>query len=412
MKKYFYLESDSLKKLGVKNYKELWKLVKKQGYKGLQCTLGIKPKSIDEKNNSIDFVMSDNKEDRHGDIVHQNWDFKPFKKNPVFLNSHRYDDLTEIIGRVTKIETDEKGNKTEAKVKFAVDENPKAKIAFDLYAGKFANAVSPGFIPKEFNDKGEILLSELIELSGVSVPANARALAKSYGIDVDKLYESTNPSNPKNKKGDGKASRKSNSGKANGKKNRKKTKSNKGGKVSKKEFENWDDRGEEIRCKVRDIAEFESGTFEKILLVPDIPRIKAVIGVLTGDKSDKKNIQSLFFPKEDGWSLDDAKKWLTVRQFQSLHGRVGKMYPKKAGKKENVIKKEADKKDIVSKIENVIKKEAERHKDNLLKIRDAINSFGESKRVETRPEDVRAENNKVINRVVRNLLKLKEKGNA
>jgi hypothetical protein len=79
--------------------------------------------------------------------------------------------------------------------KFAVDANPKAKIIFDLYAGGFLHASSVGFIPTEFDKQKDgstdyytIKQAELLEVSAVSVPANAAAtLAKSIGIDTDEL---------------------------------------------------------------------------------------------------------------------------------------------------------------------------------------------------------------------------------
>jgi hypothetical protein len=78
---------------------------------------------------------------------------------------------------------------------FAVDANPKAKIIFDLYAGGFLHASSVGFIPTEFDKQKDgstdyytIKQAELLEVSAVSVPANAAAtLAKSIGIDTDEL---------------------------------------------------------------------------------------------------------------------------------------------------------------------------------------------------------------------------------
>jgi HK97 family phage prohead protease len=144
-------------------------------------------KSVNTDEATMEAVFSTADQDRHGDIVQQNWDLKNFKKNPVILNSHTYFDATEVVGKAEKIKVID--GALQGKIKFAVAENPKAKIIFDLYAGGFLNAFSVGFIPKEWSDKGEILKSELLEISTVSVPANAYALAKAKGIDVNKLYE-------------------------------------------------------------------------------------------------------------------------------------------------------------------------------------------------------------------------------
>lgn len=154
--------------------------------KKLYENLNIRIKGVDEDNATLEAVFSTEDEDRHGDIVRQNWDLKQFKKNPVILNSHNYWSATDVIGKAEKIGI--KNGQLEGKIKFAVEENPIAKIIFDLYKGGFLSAFSVGFIPKEFSDKGEILKSELLEISAVSVPANAYALAKSAGIDIKPLF--------------------------------------------------------------------------------------------------------------------------------------------------------------------------------------------------------------------------------
>lgn len=157
--------------------------------------MNIAIKKIDMENFIINGIFSTEDEDRHGEIVYQNWDLKNFKKNPVILNSHNYGDITEILGKATEIASNKDTKKLEGAIQFAVSQNPKAKIAFDLYAGGFASAFSVGFMPKEFNDKGDILKAELLEISLVSVPANAMALAKAKGIDVEQLYGKSNGDN-------------------------------------------------------------------------------------------------------------------------------------------------------------------------------------------------------------------------
>ena len=153
----------------------------------LYQTINVTIKSVDEDKSTLEAIFSTADEDRHGDIVRQNWDLKMFKKNPVILNSHNYWSATDVIGKAIKIAVSD--GKLSGKIKFAVEENPIAKIIFDLYKGGFLNAFSVGFLPKEFSDKGEILKSELLEISAVSVPANAYALAKSAGINIKPLFK-------------------------------------------------------------------------------------------------------------------------------------------------------------------------------------------------------------------------------
>lgn len=156
-------------------------------------------KGIDKENHTLTMVASTQDTDRHGDVVIQSgWDLTMYEKNPVILNSHQYNDATEVIAKATRTEIVGKGKRSrlEQDWKFAVEENPKAKIIFDLYAGGFLNASSVGFIPTKFKqnqdgstDYWTIEKAELLEVSAVSVPANARALAKAKGIDVEILEE-------------------------------------------------------------------------------------------------------------------------------------------------------------------------------------------------------------------------------
>lgn len=199
MKKYLPITIDKFKEYGVKSLRGFWSKAKKDGYAGLEYDIYSKASSVNKEKYTVDFVMSTEDQDRHTDIVRQNWDLKNFKKNPVFINSHNYNDATEVIGKFIKIKQNKKDKQLEGTVQFAVEENPKAKIIFDLYAEGFLNAVSVGFIPLEFGKSTEfgyeVLKSELLETSAVSVPANAMALAKS----LTKLYELDRP-NTKNKK--------------------------------------------------------------------------------------------------------------------------------------------------------------------------------------------------------------------
>ena len=126
-----------------------------------------------------------------------------FKKNPVILNSRNYGDAAEVIGKASNVKVEAK--KLQGKITFAVNENPKAKVIFDLYAGGFLNAFSVGFIPTKFKQNKDgstdwytIEEAELLEVSAVSVPANARALAKAKGIDIDMLKSNDDEHEPTN----------------------------------------------------------------------------------------------------------------------------------------------------------------------------------------------------------------------
>lgn len=153
----------------------------------------VEIKAIDKEKGTLTAIFSTQDVDRHGDTVMQEgWDLVNFKKNPVILNSHSYADAADVIGRADNVRVE--GKKLLGDITFAVAENPKAKVIFDLYAGKFLHAFSVGFMVKKYKENKDgskdwwiIEEAELLEVSAVSVPANARALAKAKGIDVDQL---------------------------------------------------------------------------------------------------------------------------------------------------------------------------------------------------------------------------------
>jgi uncharacterized protein len=164
------------------------------------ASFGVEVKAVDKENHTLTMVCSTEDIDRHGDTVKQDgWDLRPFKKNPVILNSHNYFDATEVIAKGIKPRIEGKGKKAKLVMewKFAVEENEKAKTIFDLYAGGFLHASSVGFIPRKFGEREDggrdwftIVEAELLEVSAVSVPANAAAtLAKSIGASVKDVAE-------------------------------------------------------------------------------------------------------------------------------------------------------------------------------------------------------------------------------
>ena len=170
--KFYKLHNQSLARHKVANYKELWEKLEAKGYKGFEIQVETVFTKA-EKDNVYHAVFSTDSVDRHGEVVVQNWELKNFKKNPVYLDSHNYNSIEHIIGKVNKIKVAD--NKLEGDIEFAMS-NPKGVMASEMARDGFLNASSVGFIPKEFDDKWEkILKSELLEISAVSVPANPEA---------------------------------------------------------------------------------------------------------------------------------------------------------------------------------------------------------------------------------------------
>jgi len=138
-------------------------------------------------NSCLDFVVSDETLDRYNEvIVASGWKLDNYVRNPVFQNSHQYGDIIYTIGRalITEVRTVADRKVLFQRVEFATEANPIAKIAYNLYKGKFLNAVSVGFIPVQW-EMGEpggqfarrYTEQELLEVSAVGIPANPNALA-------------------------------------------------------------------------------------------------------------------------------------------------------------------------------------------------------------------------------------------
>lgn len=157
--------------------------------------------SVDTKEATAVFVLSTVDIDRHGDVVDQDtMNFKNFMNNPVFLEQHMSWEFP--LGKFVEIwqETDPNRDdgavRTVGKVKFAVEEYDRAKVAFAMVANGFMNAVSVGFIPHdvEYNDDLKAFIMrdcELLEVSLVSVPANPMALAKMKHLASEKGIDMT-----------------------------------------------------------------------------------------------------------------------------------------------------------------------------------------------------------------------------
>lgn len=136
---------------------------------------------------TLDFVVSDETLDRYNEvIVASGWKLDNYVRNPVFQNSHQYGDIIYTLGRALTTEVRSMGGRKVLyqRVEFATDANPIAKIAYNLYKGKFLNAVSVGFIPMQWEngEPGEswqrrYTEQELLEVSAVGIPANPNALA-------------------------------------------------------------------------------------------------------------------------------------------------------------------------------------------------------------------------------------------
>jgi len=152
----------------------------------------------------VQAVVSDESEDRDGDIIRQSgWMLEAFQKHPVLLASHDYMRLRSQIGEWEDMAV--KGKRLTGVARYYVGEgNEDADWGYNL-ASKGRAAFSVGFIPLEYEERqsaqgnslwgsNAFTKQELLEVSHVSIPSNRNALqlmAKAAGLhpDVDAVVK-------------------------------------------------------------------------------------------------------------------------------------------------------------------------------------------------------------------------------
>ncbi len=140
----------------------------------IQCT--VRDISADE-DGLTRFVASTSNEARDGLVIDARaWRLDNFRKNPVFMWAHDYRQLP--IGKVEEIATTERG--LEIGVRWREAEFAQEVAA--AYRDGFLNAVSVGWDTLE-RDGNRITGADLLEVSGVPVPADPDALEASRGED-------------------------------------------------------------------------------------------------------------------------------------------------------------------------------------------------------------------------------------
>ncbi len=103
-------------------------------------------KIISESEGLVDYIASDESLDAQREIIKASgWRFNRFAKNAPFIDSHCYDNISSLLGRVISFEV--KGGKLIERVKWAIDvpEQSLAKLGFALTVKGYLKAVSVGF---------------------------------------------------------------------------------------------------------------------------------------------------------------------------------------------------------------------------------------------------------------------------
>lgn len=130
----------------------------------------------------LEFTASNATLDRFCEVIEPGgWRLDNYRRNPVFQNAHQYGDVIFTLGKA--LSTEVRDGRLVQRIQFAVEENPIAKVTYNLYRGGFLNAVSVGFVPIRWENGTEktewrrrYLEQELLEVSAVAIPANPDAL--------------------------------------------------------------------------------------------------------------------------------------------------------------------------------------------------------------------------------------------
>ena len=156
----------------------------------------------DVGHNALIFTVSTNEIDREGDVIDINGlSADSYMRNPVFLYGHDYSSLP--IGRTTRLAKQQEGDvqKLKARVEFTPDSayGPNyagitGQAVRRMYLKNFLSATSIGFAPwetkplvdKRISNPGNVYLtSDLLDISAVTVPANAGALMERAAHDPE-----------------------------------------------------------------------------------------------------------------------------------------------------------------------------------------------------------------------------------
>lgn len=140
--------------------------------------LGYTVRAGNRQGDPIIFLASTEGVARDGMIIEQGgWELDAYRRSPVFLWSHRYEDPP--IGKTVDVGVDRRGLVAEV----VFDSDPFAQKIERLYREGMLTSVSVGWNSleiaqsKSVDQPTRILRAELLDISGVSVPSDSNAIA-------------------------------------------------------------------------------------------------------------------------------------------------------------------------------------------------------------------------------------------
>lgn len=174
----------------------------------LRRTFSPEIRIVDANKGLVDYVASDETLDWYDEIVlASSWHFTHFAKNAPFVDSHSFDCIDKLLGKVLSAEI--KNKQLVERVQWAIDveENELAQVGWKMTVAGYLKAVSVGFMDIESIRRGQPGFDEIvttlgkedpskyaayriftkveqIELSACILGANPNALAKSFSDRV------------------------------------------------------------------------------------------------------------------------------------------------------------------------------------------------------------------------------------
>jgi hypothetical protein len=172
-------------------------------------TLHPQIKVLDATQGIVEYIASNETIDCYQEIIRADgWQFNRFEKNAPFVDSHNYESIDCLLGRVIDFRIS--GKNLVETVKWAIDvpQNVSAQKGFAMTQAGYLKAVSVGFMPtryvtkwdndpSEFNEQYEelglkptdnvrciYLEQEQLELSACVIGANPDAVARAYKAGI------------------------------------------------------------------------------------------------------------------------------------------------------------------------------------------------------------------------------------
>jgi hypothetical protein len=137
----------------------------------LTRTIAPKIRVLDEARGLVEYIASDETLDSYREIIRADgWKFdERFKSNPVFVDSHSYWGIRDVLGRVVDWRVE--GGKLVEVVQWAIDveENGLARLGFQMTSKGYLKAVSVGFLPVKMvhrNDDDFTTVADAMKIAG------------------------------------------------------------------------------------------------------------------------------------------------------------------------------------------------------------------------------------------------------